>query len=107
MNIFTQKPTLMKKVMTMALMALFTLSVSAQTPVKRCDKKQCTECPYQKDCKKDCKNGQGKCKDCPAKNKDCKKQDCKKQDCKNKIARNKTAKNNVVLLAKSSVARSK
>ncbi len=82
MNIFTQKPTLMKKVMTMALMALFTLSVSAQTPVKRCDKKQCTECPYQKDCKKDCKNGQGKCKDCPAKNKDCKKQDCKKQDCK-------------------------
>lgn len=68
----------MKKVMTMALMALFTLSVSAQTPVKRCDKKQCTECPYQKDCK----NGQGKCKDCPAKNKDCKKQDCKKQDCK-------------------------
>lgn len=82
MNIFTQKPTLMKKVMTMALMALFTLSVSAQTPVKRCDKKQCTECLYQKDCKKDCKNGQGKCKDCPAKNKDCKKQDCKKQDCK-------------------------
>ena len=72
----------MKKVMTMALMALFTLSVSAQTPVKRCDKKQCTECPYQKDCKKDCKNDQGKCKDCPAKNKDCKKQDCKKQDCK-------------------------
>lgn len=72
----------MKKVMTMALMALFTLSVSAQTPVKRCDKKQCTECPYQKDCKKDCKNGQGKCKDCPAKNKDCKKQcgtPCKKQ----------------------------
>lgn len=72
----------MKKVMTMALMALFTLSLSAQTPVKRCDKKQCTECPYQKGCKKDCKNGQGKCKDCPAKNKDCKKQDCKKQDCK-------------------------
>lgn len=90
----------MKKVMTMALMALFTLSVSAQTPVKRCDKKQCTECPYQKDCKKDCKNGQGKCKDCPAKNK----------TAKNKIAKNNVvhlAKNSVELLAKSSVTRSK
>lgn len=87
----------MKKVMTMALMALFTLSVSAQTPVKRCDKKQCTECPYQKDCKKDCKNGQGKCKDCPAKTRI-----AKNKTAKNKIARNKTAKNNVVLLAKNS-----
>lgn len=65
----------MKKLMVLALAAIFTLGVSAQCPQKKECKKQCpkTECP-QKPCKKqkDCKD----CKDCK---KECKKSDCKKQ----------------------------
>ena len=55
----------MKKLVVLALAAIFALSVSAQCPEKKGCKKQCpkTECP-QKSCKKD---------------KDCKKDDCKKQ----------------------------
>ena len=52
----------MKKIMMLALTAMFAFTVSAQTPVKKqCCKGNKTECP------------QKSCKDCPQKCKDCKK----------------------------------
>ena len=60
----------MKKIMMLALTAMFAFTVSAQTPVKKqCCKGNKTECPQ-------------KCKDCPQKCKDCKKAcDKKCADC--------------------------
>ena len=43
----------MKKFLTLALMAVFCVSMNAQAPVKKDCKKQCpkTECQQKKDCK--------------------------------------------------------
>ena len=69
----------------LALTAMFALSVSAQTPVKKqCCKGNKTECPQKpcKDCPEKCKDCDKKCKDCTGKCKDCKKT-CEKKckDC--------------------------
>ncbi len=68
----------MKKIMMLALTAMFAFTVSAQTPVKKqCCKGNKTECPQ-----KSCKDCPQKCKDCPQKCKDCKKAcDKKCADC--------------------------
>lgn len=68
----------MKKIMMLALTAMFAFTVSAQTPVKKqCCKGNKTECPQ-----KSCKDCPQKCNDCPQKCKDCKKAcDKKCADC--------------------------
>ncbi len=75
----------MKKIMMLALTAMFAFTVSAQTPVKKqCCKGNKTECPQKscKDCPQKCKDCPQKCKDCPQKCKDCKKAcDKKCADC--------------------------
>ena len=55
----------MKKFLTLALMAVFCVSMSAQAPVKKDCKKQC---PKMKDCKKACDKKKADCKkQCPKK----------------------------------------
>ena len=59
-------PTTMKKMMLMAFAAMFTLSLCAQTPVRKCDKKcdkkeQCDKKCDKKDDKKDGKKCEKKC----------------------------------------------
>ena len=63
----------MKKMMMLAAMAIFCVSMSAQQPVRKCDRcpaksEQCEKKCDKKDCKKKC---DGKCADCKKGNKEC------------------------------------
>ena len=92
----------MKKVMTMALMALFTLSVSAQTPVNVATKSNALNVLTKRTAKRTVKMVSESARIVLLKTRT-----ARNKTAKNKIARNKTAKNSVELLAKSSVTRSK
>lgn len=74
----------MKKIMLVAMMAMFAFSVNAQTPAKKdCCKKQNTECCAQKCCKDCTCKGAADCKDCKCCKADSKcAQKCCKKDAK-------------------------